>query len=545
MSRLHAKHLLLLGAAVLACCAAPGPPSSLPPGRPEPERVLPARVGEQPAIVVLQLGPGGAQILVGATDEGPVALPASRWLAEVSCKADDGLAVLEVLAAARPHALALHVDTTGTFQAHPVPTRPPARLIEALAGLAPELEELHLEGPWEVGPQDLVTLGGLTRLRKLRLGVLHLLPGALVSLAHLPAFRELNLEPTLQVHPEAWGDLTQLQGLESLSAAGVPAWISFGDPTPKISDTELALIVASAPGLRELDLSHSPRVLTEAGLSHLSELHHLETLRMDDCGELSPGNLRPLRDLPLRELSLAGAFERASQVDQACLDEIGRLSGIRVLRLGSCGESEWAWLPRLGGLEVLDLGHLELTNQGVGFLEELPHLRELTTRLSAELDRQGLLRLAALPALRHLTIAEGWAPEDAPAPDDAFLARLANGRRLETLDLFDVCADYGDEGFTALASCGNLRELRLHAPAIGSAGVKALSGLPHLRTLWLRGRFVVRDLAPLRAAPALRALWLEGPRLTYEGVRRELSGLRLTSIEVFGPDDENCSRCSR
>lgn len=528
----------------LCACAAVAPAPGTARDRVESALAIPAQVGSQPAIVVRALGPDGAQTLVGDTGNGPVTLPSSPWSAEVWCTRDEGAVALEILAAARPQALVLRVDATTTGFPPAVPTRAPAQLIESLAKLP--LEELDLEGPWEVGQRDLAALAAMTSLRRLRLGVSHLLPGALAPLAALPTFRELDLEPTRRVHPEAWADLAELTRLESLSAAGVPAWISFADPTPKVSDTELGLIVASAPRLRELNLSHSPGALSEAGLAHLAGLRHLETLRMDDCGELTAGGLRALRDMPLRELSIAGSFERATQVDRDGLEEVGNLSQLRVLRLGSSGEAGWDWLARLGVLKELDLGHLELTNEGVATLERLPRLEGLAARLSAEqLDSQALLRLAELPALRRLELDEGWSPEDAPALDDAFLERLAASRSLESLNLFELCGRYGDAGVASLARCPDLHVLRLHAGSLGSAGFKALAGLPRLHTLWLRGRFQDEALAPLRAAPALRSAWLEGPRLTHDGVQRALSGLPLTSLQVFESGDEGCDRCAR
>jgi hypothetical protein len=141
-------------------------------------------------------------------------------------------------------------------------------------------------------------------------------------------------------------DLTTYKKLTSLNLSGLA-----------VTDKDLVFIVEHLPSLKKLDLENTD--VTDADLSTLKELHHLEFLTLNSTPVTNAG-LAHLEALPLKELSLSD-----TRITDKGLRHLSHLP-LRVLFLnGTSITSEG--LNHVGHhrLEVLGLANTRVTDAGI------------------------------------------------------------------------------------------------------------------------------------------------------------------------------------
>lgn len=481
-------------------------------------------------VVVFHEATGG---LVGSTEQGPVALPAEgRWTGEVAVS---GLASSPELARTLAQAgmRRVRLVTTGTGHLdEPAPREALSRLTAI-----PSLERVELVGRWTFGPGDLCPLGELPGLRSLRLSVAGLLPGALADIASLPRLTELDLSGTRRAAPAVWSDLPRLVRVESLGLRGTHPQLHLDEPGALVSEEALTQI-GRMTWLRELDLGWSGRAVTDAGLAHLRSIRGLRRLGLDACWGFTAGGLAQLGQLgELRVLELGGEDRHTTEVDDAMVASIARaFPRLERLRIGHCSGYEraaWEALGSLVRLEELELADVGITDEAVELLARARRLRRLSAP-QVDLTRVGAIRLCAFARLECLVLTTEWS-DDGAWLDDELLERLASLPLVE-LRLDGFCAQsVSADGIEALCRCRTLERVGVHGPGIDDRAVAALTGLPRLRELVVRGRFGEAAIRAISRVRGLERAEVGSPLLT---------GVDLASLARALPAEETC-HCSR
>lgn len=309
----------------------------------------------------------------------------------------------------------------------------------------------------------------------------------------------------------------------------------------------------------------------------------LRELRLYDHSQSAIQRLCASPWLPrLRGLTLTPHFGvPGTETIAACPASAGlRQLNLNEAHLGSAGLEAIVGSPYLPNLQYLDLGFNGFTQRDVPTLLQWPTLRRLKA-LSLSFNRLGagwatLLQdeavanlhllnlrhtdvsdelLAAigksqhLCALTHLSLAHNR--NLTAAGVSALLAdgSLPNLRALS----FSDCEKVGDAALAALATspaAGRLRWLNLGSTAVGTRGLQALAGSPHLRELrslsirqyaGSRGSVLTLDPATARAlasSPALAKLtYFNIGNMTFAGDAEKILKVRFRQALVRKPYD--------
>lgn len=180
------------------------------------------------------------------------------------------------------------------------------------------------------------------------------------------------------------------------------------------------------------------------------------------------------------------------------------LDGVRIVELSfrdskRLGNEQWRAIGGLTSLKKLTAygGAKGLNDETVGFLAGLQELESLALD-GAQLSDAGLQKLAVLEQLKrvsffHLSFRkEGFTGEGFSA-----WTELPN---LESLTVAGM--SMGDDGFRAIATLTNLRQLRTWHTYRTEASNAEIAKLPHLTTLKLGQRLPQRGAAPLSLSDA-------------------------------------------
>lgn len=293
-------------------------------------------------------------------------------------------------------------------------------LLDDLAQRAPALPALDLSGCTQVTDAGVRHLATMPSLRHLNLTGTGVTDGGLEVLRHLPELRSLSLGRN-RLTTAGIGVLARCGTLEQLSL----------ESSTEIGDAAVRAL-AGTPNLRHLSVA-----LTDAGLPLL---HELPVFKSWHGGEAALGLLEHA-SLP-NQLRLRGAFTD---------------SGMRHLR-------------GLDGLFSLDIddSRLAITAAGLEPLIALPHLAVL----AVDAKDDWMPHIARLPRLRALVA------QDTTAGDEGFLA-LSESRTLEYL-WGRRCHNLQTRGFTALAAMPALRGLSVSCLNVDDAGIAMLPAFPAL-----------------------------------------------------------------
>lgn len=191
---------------------------------------------------------------------------------------------------------------------------------------------------------------------------------------------------------------------------------------------------------------------------------------------------RPNEPTWLRNLLSEDFFHRAVSVsfcnqreltddDLGFLEDLPQLKGLSIDR-GRISDEGLGHLAGLTSLERLTLAHVGITDAGLERLEGLRHLRSLNL-FGTAVTGAGLESLQGLPRLQQLNLAYTQLRDEE-------LANLRACRQLQEVRLRG--ANITDAGLGYLDGLSELRRLDLTATKVSNAGVQDLrSALPHVR----------------------------------------------------------------
>lgn len=255
-------------------------------------------------------------------------------------------------------------------------------------------------------------------------------------------------------------------------------------------------ILALLPSLEQIDLRYTK--ITDRGLASLARSRSLQSIDIDDT-QITDVGLQHLLQMPqLRSLRL-GAERHGSRITDEGMETVGRLRGLRSLRLSGTqatnfGMRHLAGLSQLKHLSMehtrtteLGLKHLVtlqnletlrlssfVTDLGAKHLSKLRNLKQISTQLS--LTDDGVADLAKLPRLEQLSLSDTGITDKSAT----HVAQMTSLKRLR----FQDCP-VSNKGLARLAEAPALEDLRIGETQITTAGLKHLTSLPRLRTLAL------------------------------------------------------------
>jgi len=322
--------------------------------------------------------------------------------------------------------------------------------------------------------------------------------------------------------------------------------------------------------------------ITDEGLGYLTEMESLKKLaighiKLTDkgCGILKKIKTLEHLHLPRGEITDNG------------IAQIGELHNLRYLWAGASSSSPFTdnaliSIARLEKLEELNIGGKGITNKGVKAISKLGNLKELTLFSAPGLDNEGLLQIAGLKALKHLSILGGHhitlgglkalnslsnleslslknIKQDNGLMDisglknlislsievrsddsgrevfrDKDLNCLKDFKKLETLKLFGL--SLGDDGIRYLQDLKNLEILTIGKSHITDAGLGYLTNMPKLLNLRIvGGHFSDKGIDFLQNCKSLESITLKTDKNVSKSVVSRLWGtlpvLRAVNIE--------------
>jgi hypothetical protein len=361
------------------------------------------------------------------------------------------------------------------------------------------------------------------------LAVLHPEPGWAAAIAHLTGLSELIVDDWGELSDEELELLTLLRRLVSLDVGN-----------RSIDRGRLGRLVAANPGLRFLNASGC--AVSDAAAVAIAQRPQMAQLKMartqlDDRGLLRLSGLTRLTHLDLAQCPITDAglvaiagmadiqelgLEKTSISDAGAAGVLGRLTKLRVLRLGHTGIGDAAIAalsaPQLSALWIADTGVTGETFDPA----RLPRLEQIFLPDCA-ITEAGMAGIASLPNLRKLHL------YDAPIGDEV-LARLNGHPTLEHVSLLGSPVSPGallrlidslpdlqhlDRGFNGYRSKEQIAEL---AARLRTAPADAKTIAPE-------------DLEPdPNAAPALRGEWADLGDLVDAPHPSDAARLRLRPI---------------
>jgi hypothetical protein len=259
--------------------------------------------------------------------------------------------------------------------------------IEALGGL-PKLRKLRLEESAAAVAANAKAFGKLTHLTHLTIWIADTTTGGELELPALPELVELNLYQ----HRVSDKTLAPLLGpkLQVLSVAGA-----------NVTDATLAAL-EKCPDLRKVTLSYTSA--TERGLDVFARLKKLEEVELAATFELGAPTGRALAGLPgLRRLTVRGRAVATADGFWAELRTAPKLAHL-TLRGGASTDALRA-IAALPALEVLEIPGTALARVDLRALAAAKRLRRLDLSYAAGLTGATGPELAALTNVRELVIA--------------------------------------------------------------------------------------------------------------------------------------------
>ena len=233
-------------------------------------------------------------------------------------------------------------------------------------------------------------------------------------------------------------------------------------------DDEGLAILPEFKALKALNLRGCDKI-TDAGMVHVAKIPNLENLALlytliNDEGIVN------LQDLKLRALDVRGL----TTLTGTSLDVMVKMTTLESLKLRNnmmFMDFNIGVLGALKNLKSLSLEDLQITEEGLKFVGELPNLQELVLM---RMNFFNLDVLAGMTGLKRLTL------RDMPINSEnvEFLKNLTN---LEQL-IMDECS-IDDKGIEYLAGMDKLNLLSIWHNSITSAGLKTIAALPSLKTL--------------------------------------------------------------
>ncbi len=278
----------------------------------------------------------------------------------------------------------------------------------------------------------------------------------------------------------------------------------YGDKAKQLGDDDCALF-AAMPNLRMVAFTNAR--IGKACLQALAGAPGLTSVTLSTT-EVEPGSIATL--------AAAAAIDTLSFSDVKGLApaDIGALAPLRRLRFFSVG------------FTMVPVGRTPWHDDRM--LTEIAKLESVKTMTISRIAAgpEGMAKIAAMPALRELTLSYGLF-------DDAALAPLA-GAKLTTLNI-NQNYRLGPAAAAAVAKISTLAYLDLSNTSVGG-GLAPLAGLQQLSNLTLNASFVTdADLKAVAALPALAILNVhDNPAVGDAGITDVVAGAKSLKTVSLG-----------
>ncbi|XP_072234204.1 uncharacterized protein [Leuresthes tenuis] len=360
-------------------------------------------------------------------------------------------------------------------------TAPSMQYSSSLAGLTPELAEL--------------LLNHMSRERLLRPRTLELFFGC-----PLQKF-------VLNCYPYSTNEL--LRQLRAFTALKHLSLVN----SPLITDSGLS-ILSNLVKLQYLNLASCSK-LTDSCLQHITGLKSLCFLSLDQTKVTDAGMVPYLQSAPccLSQLSLnqTAVTEATLAVLSTCVPQL------RLLSIKQTKVKDVTALAEMSSLQTLNLDGTGVTEASLESLGAHPALSSLSLGGIPVLDGNHTLQIISGLKLTHLTLPGRHTVTDSGL---AFLSRLS---LLSELDLTDY-TQVTDEGVGRLSTMTRLKNLSLSNTQVTDAGLPSLRGLQELQELCLdRTAVTSRGVAELiTCLPHLQVLGLASTQVGDTVVRKGL-----------------------
>ncbi|KAM9712730.1 uncharacterized protein ACNS7B_023178 [Menidia menidia] len=360
-------------------------------------------------------------------------------------------------------------------------TAPSMQYSSSLAGLTPELAEL--------------LLNHMSREKLLRPRTLELFFGC-----PLQKF-------VLNCYPYSTNDL--LRQLRAFTALKHLSLVS----SSLITDAGLS-ILSNLVKLQYLNLASCSK-LTDSCLQHITGLKSLCFLSLDQTKVSDAGMVPYLQSAPscLTQLSLnqTAVTEATLAVLSTCVPQL------RLLSIKQTKVMNVTALAELSGLQTLNLDGTGVTEGSLERLGAHPSLSSLSLGGISGLDGDRTLQIISGLRLTHLTLPGRHTVTDGGL---AFLSRLS---LLTEVDLTDY-TQVTDQGVAQLATMSRLKKLSLSNTQVTDSGLAALRGLQQLQELCLDRTAVSSGgaAALITRLPHLQVLGLASTQVGDSVVRKGL-----------------------
>jgi len=293
----------------------------------------------------------------------------------------------------------------------------------------------------QIHDEGLAHLAGLVQLERLDLNRTDITDAGLIHLMGMRKLKELELRET-----NVDAGLLQLTGLSQLERIDLSS--------TDLSDAT-AISLAAIKSLKHIDVSHT-RVTSAGARSLKSRLPELQISprvfpdHPDEHAIVLELEASGVRLVAHQNGRVAEVDARDSNEPRRVVELVGGLPQVIKLRLGSsCADADLEAISAAATIVDLNLSDAQVSDNGVAYLQGLPHLRSLI------LNRTAISDAVAEHLVSHRELVLLWLA--GTAITDSTLGRLAELPQLKTL-LLDNTKVTG-RGFTVWQSNAALKEL--------------------------------------------------------------------------------------
>lgn len=273
--------------------------------------------------------------------------------------------------------------------------------------------------------------------------------------------------------------------------------------------------------------------LTDAGLKHLVNLNHLETLDLSANYQLTDQCTRWLgRVTNLRKLNLS-----QTDITVASLPVLSQLRNLQWLNLSCCSGMELteSTLPFFRNMPLRMLLGVRITRDNLPLLSKLTNLEDLPNQLTSEMRDIDLVHIRHIKKIDSLsvTLTNGWS-------DASQLKHLQALPNLKYLSISPASEWTGTVDRDGIRSLGNVPALRkLNLGRANDDVLQALSHCPQITVLDLTSttnEFTPAGVEVLKQMQNLKALAFPREKITDELLQ---TVSQIESLEVLTLDSQN------
>ncbi len=337
---------------------------------------------------------------------------------------------------------------------------------ESLAALPEDLTSLTLRGSIGYGNDDVSDAGiqQLSRLKNLRVlnaGALGLTDKSLEAIAQLSNLEELSLDSN-KINGSGLQHLTNLKKLKKLV-------LHFNPLMPEWPKT-----VSQFTSLQDLQVVNYDQPIDDDMLIELSKLTKLNRLALNDNAiNVTDAGLSALASLThLQEVKISKAL-----VSEEGLQKLASISTLQVLHLKdlrTATPGSFTWLEKLPNLRELEIVGTPLNNHDIKSISQLSKLNSLLIwNVSWGSDSVSIEELEGLKSLRAIRTNE-LLTRDA-------IRDLSMLPQLEYIG--DDLSQITDADLSELVKLKSLQSISVDSPHITTASLKALENMKSLRYL--------------------------------------------------------------